>query len=483
MSPDDPTSPRWPSLKEALKRRLSAQAYAAWVSQMSCLADNGNTLRIGLPDAFSLNWVNDHYRHVLEEELRALAPSALALELTLHSAEVAATTSSGAAPSDRENPAHDPLPSAAVAPGAPAPAATAAPVTALEVPEGGPNDPHAAIRARLNPRYNFPTFVVGPSNELAWTAARSVAENRAPTFCPLVIVGGVGLGKTHLLHAIAHALLKRRPLVRVQIKTSEDFTNDVVQGIRNGKMDEVRRAYRACDVLIIDDIQFISGKAACQEEFFHTFNSLYDAQKQIVVSSDRLPHEIADIEERVRTRFAWGLIADLKVPELETRIAILKKKAEAEKIALDDSVATFLAQSVRSNVRELEGSLIRVHAFASLTQQPITVALAREVLKGIISEKGRALNPELIIKLVSQHFDVKVADLKSTKRARNIALPRQIAMYLCRRHTAASYPEIGQALGGKDHTTALNAFKRISERISDPEIRSHVEDIERALLE
>jgi chromosomal replication initiator protein len=450
MAQEPTAAPRWDQLKEALRRRLSPQAYATWVAQMTCMADDGQTLRIGLPDSFSLNWVNDHYRHVLEEELRTSGN--VALELELHRRD--------ALPLAAE-PAIEEVPPPVLAP--------------VEASEG-----HSAA---INPRYTFTTFVVGPANELAWTAAHSVVENRTPTYCPLVIVGGVGLGKTHLLHGIAHALLKRRPPARVQIKTSEQFITDVVQGIRAQRMDEVRRAYRACDVLLIDDIQFISGKEVCQEEFFHTFNALYDGQKQIVVTSDRLPHEISDIQERVRTRFAWGLIADLKLPELETRVAILKKKAEAESILLDDEVATFIAQSVRTNIRELEGCLIRVHAFSALTKQPITTHLAREVLKGLISDKARTLTCETIVKTVAQVFDLKVADLKSPKRARNIALPRQIAMYLCRRHTSASYPEIGQALGGKDHTTALNAFHRIGERLSDPDIRAKVEEVERLLLE
>lgn len=451
--------PRWDRLREALRNRLSPQAYATWVSQMSCLEDQGQTLRIGLPDSFSLNWVSDHYRHVLEEEVAAFGePVELQLELRPGAPE--------AGPEARRVELNQPV---------------AARRAALERAPSVPDEPRPELR--LNPRYNFQSFVVGPSNELAWAAARSVVDSEVPTFSPLVIVGGVGLGKTHLMHAIAHELLKKRPNIRIHLRTSEQFINDVVQGIRMNKMEEVRRAYRACDVLLLDDIQFISGKEMCQEEFFHTFNTLYDAQKPIVVTSDRLPHEISDIQERVRSRFTWGLIADLKVPELETRIEILKKKATTDRIDLDEDVATFLAQSVRSNVRELEGCLVRVHAYASLTRRELTLALAREVLKDIVSEKSRVLTCDVIVKAVAAHFDLKVADLKSARRGRQIAFPRQVAMYLCRRHTGASYPEIGQALGGKDHTTALNAFNKIGQRLSDPEVRSQVEDIERRLLE
>ncbi|MFO0723769.1 MAG: chromosomal replication initiator protein DnaA [Myxococcota bacterium] len=475
------TSPRFESLKEALRRRLSPQAYATWVAQMSLVSDDGEKLRLGLPDSFSLNWVNDHYRDVLEEELGPV----YGLELVLHRSEPAAD-----AVTARPGPALE-IPPLADEPTTPSGATGPAIATPIAPPNNGhpraedhpaedaaPPGPH-----RLNARYTFSSFVVGPANELAWSACQSLVDTKTPTFNPLVIVGGVGLGKTHLLHGIGHALLKRRPHIKLLLKTSEEFITEVIQGIRTQRMDEFRRTYRACDVLLIDDIQFISGKEACQEEFFHTFNALYDAQKQIVVSSDRLPHEISDIQERVRSRFQWGLIADLKLPELETRTAILKKKAEAEAMPLPDDVALFIAQSVRTNIRELEGCLVRVHAYASLTKQPLTLALAKEVLKSLVQDRGRALTCEVIVKTVAQVFDVKVADLKSTKRARNIALPRQVAMYLCRKHTTASYPEIGQALGGKDHTTALNAFQRISERLADPEVKGRVDEIERQLLE
>jgi chromosomal replication initiator protein len=426
---------------------------------MACLEDAGQTLRIGLPDSFSLNWVSDHYRHVLEEEVAAFGdPVELQLELRPGAPE--------AGPESRKVELSQ---------------ATAPRRASLE--RGASSRDDARSAPRVNPRYTFQSFVVGPSNELAWAAARSVVDSEIPTYSPLVIVGGVGLGKTHLMHAIAHELMKRRPNLKIHLRTSEQFITDVVQGIRMNKMDEVRWAYRACDVLLLDDIQFISGKETCQEEFFHTFNALYDAQKPIVVTSDRLPHEISDIQERVRSRFTWGLIADLKVPELETRAAILKRKATTDGIALDDDVAMFLAQSIRSNVRELEGCLVRVHAYSSLTRRELTLSLAREVLKDIVSDKGRALTCDVIVRAVSAHFDVKVSDLKSARRSRLIAFPRQIAMYLCRRHTGASYPEIGQALGGKDHTTALNAFNKIGQRLSDPDVRSHVEEIERVLLD
>ena len=334
----------------------------------------------------------------------------------------------------------------------------------------------------MNDRYTFESFVTGPSNQLAAAAAQSVGDKPGSAYNPLFVFGRVGLGKTHLIQAIGHRVRTRTPGARVLYQTTEQFVNDVIQGIRFERMDDVRDHYRACDVLIIDDIQFIAGKEACQAEFFHTFNALYDAKKQVVVTSDKLPHEIKDLEDRIKSRFQWGLIVDLQPPELETRVAIVNKKADNDGIELPDDVAMFIAQSVRSNVRELEGCLIRVSAFASLTHQPISVELAKSVLKDVLPQKSQ-LTCDAIVKLVCRHFDVKVQDIKSTKRGRAIALPRQIAMYLCRKHTSASYPEIGNALGGKDHTTALNAFNRIGERLDEPEVRRHVEELERALLD
>ena len=247
-------------------------------------------------------------------------------------------------------------------------------------------------------------------------------------------------------------------------------------------MPQIRAIYRACDVLLIDDIQFIAGKEASQDEFFHTFNTLHAAEKQVVVTSDKLPHEIKDLEDRIRSRFQWGLIVDLQPPELETRTAIVRAKAENDGIPLGDEVAMFIAQSVRSNVRELEGCLVRVSAYASLKRQPLTLELAKDVLRDILP--GRSiLTCDTIIKTTAQHFDIKVTDLRSNKRARAISLPRQVAMFLCRKHTSASYPEIGRALGGRDHTTAINAFKRISDRADEPELRRHIEQLEQALVD
>lgn len=441
-------SETWERLKTALRARLNPQNYATWIAPMRATADEGHTLTLATNSVFQLDWINDHYRDVVEEELSKIAAETR-LELVVSEAEV-----------EEEQVSQPPAPRPITAP--------------AKEPDTG---------QLMNRRYTFSSFVTGPSNQLASAAALQVSDKPGHAYNPLFIFGRVGLGKTHLLQAIGHSILKKNANARVQYLTTEQFINDVIQGIRFDRMDEIRKTYRACDVLLIDDIQFIAGKETCQTEFFHTFNALYDARKQVVVTSDKLPHEIKDLEERVKTRFQWGLIVDLQPPELETRVAIVKKKAETDAIPISDDVAMFIAQSVRSNVRELEGSLIRISAYASLQGQEISVALAKNILKDVLAGKGQALTCEAIVKLVSNHFDVKVGDLKSTKRGRAIALPRQIAMYLCRRHTSASYPEIGQALGGKDHTTALNAFNRIKERLDTPDVRRHVDEIERLLLD
>ncbi len=467
----------WEQLKEALRNRLNAAAYATWVSQMVCLKDEDQQLRVGLPDTFSLDWVSNHYKHVLDEELAKFAPDT---ELTLHLTQ--------------SDPDAQPAPKPAKAPKkrvktpSPATVSTAGPIVAQNHPPKPQRQKAAPIAVEVpeqlpvHQQYTFDGFVTGPSNQIACAAALAVSENPGMVYNPLFVFGPVGLGKTHLIQAIGNTIRKANPDARIRYQTTEQFVNDVVQGIRFERMDQLRATYRQCDVLLIDDIQFIAGKEACQAEFFHTFNALYEARKQVVVTSDKLPHEIKDLEDRVKSRFQWGLIVDLQPPELETRIAILNKKAEQDNIELSNEVAMFIAQSVRSNVRELEGYLIRVSAYASLTNQPVSLELAKSVLKDVMPGTS-TLTCDGIVKAVAKHFDIKVADLKGSKRARAIAIPRQISMYLCRTHTQASYPEIGKALGGKDHTTALNAFNRITERLkSENDLRKHVDDLESLLL-
>jgi len=303
--------------------------------------------------------------------------------------------------------------------------------------------------------------VVGASNQFAHAASLAVADKPAQAYNPLFIYGGVGLGKTHLLNAIGNHVAERTDL-RIAYVTTEQFTNEVINSIRYDKMVDLRKRYRSIDMLLIDDVQFLAGKERTQEEFFHTFNSLYEARKQIVVSSDRFPREMPDMEERLRSRFGWGLVADLQQPDVETRIAILRKKSEDEGISLPEGVIQFLAENMKSNIRELEGALVRVGAYSSLTGQPITMEMAKNVLRDVIGDKKKVIAMDDIQEAVATRFHVKIAELKSRRRSKTLVHPRQIAMHLCRELTDASFPEIGRQFGGKDHTTIIHACKQIA---------------------
>lgn len=335
----------------------------------------------------------------------------------------------------------------------------------LSTGTGGAHRGQQAGRARrtlsLNPKYTFKSFVVGASNQFAHAACRAVADAPAKAYNPLFIYGGVGLGKTHLLNAIGNHVAEQ-PDVKIAYVTTEQFTNEVINSIRYDKMMELRKKYRNIDMLLVDDVQFLAGKERTQEEFFHTFNTLYEAHKQIVLSSDRFPKDMPDMEERLRSRFEWGLIADLQPPDVETRIAILRKKSEDEGMRLPDDVVQFLATNMKSNIRELEGSLVRLGAYSSLTGQTITMEMAKNVLRDIIGEKKKIIAMDDIEEVVATRYHVKIADLKSRRRSKTLVHPRQIAMYLCRELTSASFPEIGRHFGGKDHTTIIHACKQIT---------------------
>jgi chromosomal replication initiator protein len=313
----------------------------------------------------------------------------------------------------------------------------------------------------LNPKYTFDSFVVGPSNRFAHAASLAICDSPAKAYNPLFIYGGVGLGKTHLMHAIGQRVIQKFPKYKILYISSEDFTNQLITAIQNRTTLKFREKYRSVDILLIDDIHFIAGKESTQEEFFHTFNSLYDAHKQIIVSSDRPPKEIQALEERLVSRFEWGLVTDIQPPDFETRIAILKKKSEKETIALPDDVFYFLAEKIRTNIRELEGALIRVVAYAKLIGREISVDLVKEILKDMISEGEKKITIDLIQRKVSEYFDIKLSDMKVKRRSKAIAYPRQLAMYLTRHLTDYSLPEIGEQFGGRDHTTVLHAYERI----------------------
>jgi len=335
----------------------------------------------------------------------------------------------------------------------------------------------------LKQKYSFENFVVGSSNQFAHAAAKAVSKFPGRNYNPLFIYGGVGLGKTHLLNAIGLDILRSNPHARIVYLSSEKFMNELIHCIRFEKMGDFRKKYRdSCDVLLIDDIQFIAGKERTQEEFFHTFNHLYDLQKQIVLTSDKQPRDIPDLEERLRSRFEWGLLADIQIPDLETRIAILKKKSEDDHIPIEDDMAMFLASHIKSNVRELEGALIRLHAFASLNNVPLSIPLAKDVLKNILSNVDRILTVEQIQKTVADYYKIKLAELTGKRRLKSLALPRQVAMYLCRKHVKSSFPEIGHKFGGKDHSTVVHACSKILRVIgSDTLLREQIEQLEQSI--
>ncbi|HHY83281.1 MAG TPA: chromosomal replication initiator protein DnaA [Clostridiales bacterium] len=337
----------------------------------------------------------------------------------------------------------------------------------------------SSINSLLNPKYTFSTFVIGNSNRFAHAASLAVAEAPAKAYNPLFIYGGVGLGKTHLMHAIGHYILSNNKKAKVLYVTSEKFTNELINSIQTNKNVEFRNRYRNVDVLLIDDIQFIAGKESTQEEFFHTFNALHEANKQIIISSDRPPKEIPTLEDRLRSRFEWGLITDIQPPDLETRIAILKKKATLESLEVDDEVLAFIAKRIESNIRELEGALTRIMAYSSLTNSTLDVDVAEEALKDIISNhKPRKITPELIQKVIADYYQLKVEDLKSKKRNRPIAYPRQVAMYLCRELTDLSLPKIGEIFGGRDHTTVIHACDKITSDLdSDLQVKRTINEL------
>lgn len=340
------------------------------------------------------------------------------------------------------------------------------------------------VASILNPKYTFDTFVIGNSNRFAHAAALAVAESPAKAYNPFFIYGGVGLGKTHLMHAIGHFSLSQNPSLKVLYVSSEKFTNELINAIKDDKNEEFRSKYRNIDILLIDDIQFIAGKERTQEEFFHTFNALYEANKQIILSSDKPPKDIYTLEERLRSRFEWGLIADIQPPDLETRIAILRKKSQLENLNVSNDVMVFIADKIASNIRELEGALNRVIAYSSLTESEVTIDLAIEALKDILSvNKTKVINSTVIQDVVARYFDIKPEEFKSKKRNREISYPRQIAMYLCRTLTDLSLPKIGDEFGGRDHTTVIHAFDKIEEDTkANPETRRVIDELKKNIL-
>jgi len=424
----------WDQVLARIETKVNHHSFYTWFKPTSFVADRGVSITVKVPNQLFRDWLTKHYSVVLSEALTEVRRPGAAVVFIAEDEQVdvppeaAAPVEPAAEPEDSSTPA--------------------APVTA----PGG-----------LNPRYLFDTFIVGPSNQFAHAACRAVAEAPSRSYNPLFIYGGVGLGKTHLMHAIGHYVLEHDAGLKLTYISSERFMNEMINAVRYDRILDFRERYRSVDVLLVDDIQFVSGKEGTQTEFFHTFNALYDAQKQIVLSSDRPPHEIPALEERLRSRFEWGLIADIQPPDLETKIAILKRKAEAEAIPLPDNVAIYIAGRIKSNIRELEGSLIRLIAYASLQGREISLELTQEVLKNVIEQDDKAVTIESIQKYISDYYQLKVAELKSRNNSKSVAMPRQVAMYLCKALTPASLPEIGRSFGGKHHSTVIHSIKKVEE--------------------
>ena len=430
------TANSWDKFLEHVQVRVSINTFTTWFQPTRLNRTEGETLYIQIPSAVFRQVLTRTYGDIIKAVFHELGTPNVKVQYVcseeepLQAAPASASAKAGQAKLDFESSDH-----------------------------------------QLNPRYTFETFVVGKSNEFAHAASRAVAEQPSKAYNPLFLYGGVGMGKTHLMHAIGHTIKKRNPAMRLSYVSAEKFTIEVINSLRFDRMISFRERFHTVDVLLVDDIQFIAGKERTQEEFFHTFNALYEQQKQIVISSDCLPKDINSIEERLRSRFEWGLIADIQPPDLETKIAILQKKAENERFSLPDDVAEYIARAIKSNVRELEGALTRLMAYASLTGTAITLSTAQQVLRNIIASQEKRVTIDLIQKRVSEHFDLREQDLKIRSNTRAIAFPRQVAMYIVKQLTTASLPEIGRQFGGKHHTTVLHSINKIEElRRSDKDL-------------
>ena len=435
----------WTHAQTAIQEKVGESCYQSWFSHLHPLHSSDNTLTLVTPDEFFKSWIEDHYLIVIQDILKSQTQSEITVIISVSNSE------------------HAPRPTAPVT----MPAAPTLNLTPRKVP--GP---------RLNPRLNFDNFVVGSSNQMACGASQAVANAPAKAYNPLFLYGQSGLGKTHLMQAIAQHVLHHNPGLQCVYMTSEQFTNELIESIHHKTATQFKQKYRNVDILLIDDIQFIAGKRSTQEEFFHTFNAMHDNHKQIVITSDRPPKEISDLEERLVTRFLWGLIVDIQPPDFETRVAILRKKIELESVCVPDDVVYFIAEQIKTNIRELEGALIRVVASSILQDKPINLQLANMVLKNMLQETTKIISIEMVQQVVCEHFKINQNEIKNSKRTKNYVLPRQIAMYLTRTLTRHSLPEIGKSFGGKDHTTVLYACKKIEENFDqNSEIKYIVEKL------
>lgn len=437
----------WNKVLAFVAEKISEKAFDIWLKPLQLREMDQNTVEIEVPNKFFKDWIAENYQPLIKDALYQITKRTYQIKILIKE--------------------------------------MAEPKTNIKLPEKTSPPKIASPILRddgLNPNYTFESFVVGSCNQFAHAAALAVANVPAQDYNPLFIYGGVGLGKTHLLNAIGNRIVQNNPLLKVCYTSSEKFTNELINSLKYEKMTDFRNKYRSQDVLLLDDIQFLGGKERTQEEFFHTFNSLYETHKQIVITSDKLPKDIPGLEERLRSRISWGLIADIQPPDMETKVAILSKKAEYFNISLPNEVGLFLASNLGSNIRELEGALTRLRAYASLTGQEINISMANEILKDLLSDRQRIISIENIQKTVANFFNLKISDLKSSKKLKLYTQPRQIGMYLCRILTKASFPEIGNKFGGKDHSTVIHACRQIEKQICDNrEIKTIIETIKNEL--
>lgn len=435
-----PLSSMWTRVMDLLKSELTEISYNTWIRTIEPLSINSSTIELGVPTDFNKGILESRYLPLISNAVKQISSREYNVIISIPSQEPAKKRVSNHETTNED-----------------------------------------ISNSILNPKYTFDTFVIGNGNRLAHAASVAVAEAPAKAYNPLFLYGGVGLGKTHLMHAIGHYILSQNPASKVLYVSSEKFTNELINAIKDDRNEEFRSKYRNIDVLLIDDIQFIGGKERTQEEFFHTFNALYEANKQIIISSDRSPKEITTLEDRLRSRFEWGLTADIQSPDLETRIAILQKKAQLENVYIPNDVFIFIADKVISNIRELEGALNRVIAYSTLTDTEISTDLCAEALKELLSANNtKIIDSSHIIDTVSRYFDLRPEEFKSQKRNRNISFPRQIAMFLCRELIGLSLPKIGDEFGGRDHTTVIHAIAKIeSDIISNQETKRTVEELRR----
>ncbi len=450
----------WGEALEVLRQMLNPETFKLWFARINAISATGTTIRLEVIDEFNGVWLKENYLGLIRDVLARVSGQLWTVEFEV---------------------------------GKPAPKVPAPPTSKTETPPpasrtasqgGNGRQQSAAPDSVFNPANTFESFVVGNSNTFAHGAALAVAQSPGKSYNPLFLYGGVGLGKTHLLHAVGQYVVSQKKGAKVAYVSSERFTNEFIDAIQNNQMAKFRRKYRQTDVLLIDDIQFLAGKERIQEEFFHTFNALHEARKQIVLTCDRTAAEIQNLEQRLVSRFEWGLVTDLQPPDVETRVAILRRKERALNLHLNDDIITFIAERVRTNIRRLEGAMIRVASYASLTGREVTVDMVEDLLREVLHEEGRfVISMEAIQKKVAEHFDIRLADMTSKRRPEHIAFPRQVAMFLSRQLTESSLSTIGEAFGGRDHGTVLHACRLVKDRMEvDTNVRHVVNYLEKLLL-